>query len=111
MTVWNNVDPSIFDQSQLTVTVRGPEVVSLTASDTTIDSGDEVTISWVTRLGDTRSLIEDPDDSPFVTYANQSASGSRTFTLTVTTEFSISVWNGVDPAGTLDREFITVTVN
>ena len=85
-----------------------PNVVSFSASSSTINSGDSVVISWVTANGDTRELISTP---PQTTYMNQAASGSRTFTLTVTTQFQIQVWNAVDPAGTLDNAFVTVTVN
>ena len=87
-----------------------PSVVSFTRSASTIQQGGSVVISWVTANGDTRDLIEDPDDAPFTTYPNQAASGSRTFTLTVTTEFQIQVFNAADPPGTLDNAFITVTV-
>ena len=81
--------------------------MSFTASDTTIDLGDSVVISWVTRNGDTRLLASSP---PTTTYENQAASGNRTFTPTVTSTYRIQVWNAVDPAGTLDERVLTVTV-
>ena len=87
----------------VTVTVTAvstdPEVVSLTASSTTIQSGGSVTISWVTRNGDRRLLASTP---PLTHYSNQAASGSRTFTPTVTQTYQIQVWNAADPSGTLD---------
>ena len=57
----------------------------------TIDPGDSVTISWVTRNGDTRELsTASPDRMALrITYQNQAASGSRTFTPTVTTTYQI----------------------
>ena len=95
----------------VTVTVTeapsDPEVVSFTASATTIQQGGSVTISWVTRNGDTRLLASTP---PLTHYSNQAASGSRTFTPSVTQTYQIQVWNAVDPTGTLDAESITVTV-
>ena len=85
-----------------------PEVVSLTASATTIQQGGSVTISWVTRNGDLRRLVVDPTGEPF-TQSEVAASGSQTFTPSVTTEYSISVTNQSDQSIS-DREFITVTV-
>ena len=86
-----------------------PEVVSFSASSTSISSGGSVTVSWVTRNGDTRNLVRQlVGGSPIA--INVSASGSRTYTLTETTLFQIQVWNASDPAGTVDQRFITVTV-
>ena len=86
-----------------------PEVVSFSASSTSISSGGSVTLSWVTRNGDTRSLVRQlVGGSPIS--VSVSASGSRTYTLTETTLFQIQVWNASDPVGTLDTRHITVTV-
>ena len=111
--VWNASDPSgTIAQRDITVTVRVPDVVSFTASATTIDLGDSVTLSWVTIIGDTRQLTADPVGSPFfVVIASASASGSRSVTPDVTTTYRISVWLASDPTGTVDSRNVTVTVN
>ena len=84
-----------------------PSVVSFTRSASTIDPGDSVVISWVTANGDTRQLSSSP---PQTNYSNQAASGSRTFTPSVSQTYQIQVWNASDPSGTLDSSFLTVTV-
>ena len=90
-----------------------PEVVSFSATATAINQGESVTLSWVTRNGDSRKLISrrvgestnDIDDETIP------ASGSRTDTPTAATTYRVSTWNAADPSGTVDFEDITVTVN
>ena len=89
-----------------------PEVVSFSATATAINQGESVTLSWVTRNGDSRKLIsrrvgESTNDID----EDVAASGSRTDTPSATTTYRISTFNAIDPAGTVDFDDINVTVN
>ena len=88
-----------------------PEVVSFTASSLTIAQGSAVTLTWVTRNGDTTRLtsrrVGETDNDLNLDVA---ASGSRTDTPTATTTYRIATWLAADPAGTADFRDITVTV-
>ena len=87
------------------VTPTGPTISSFTASSTTIDEGDSVTLSWETT-GATTVYLKEVSGSTSST-GTVDLSGSETFSLSETTTFTLTATNSVGSTPAI----ITITVN
>ena len=89
-----------------------PEVISFSASDTSIEVGQSIIISWATRNGDTRQLVArvigESDSTTLI--SNASASGNLIVTPSASTIYRITVWNAADPSNS-DFSTFTITVS
>ena len=103
------------DTDSLMVTVTEvpdpvPSVTNFSASSTSIEAGQSVTLSWSTANADTIQFAEQTIPNGPVLGIGVSASGTTTRTPTQTTKYQIKCFNAANPAISANR-FITVTVN